>query len=362
MKRIAWLVIILLLGGSVPSEVRAEDVPAKYKDVARKGLDYLAKTQNRDGHWEANGGQYPMAMTGLAGMAMLMEGSTVRDGRYADKIRKAADWFIARSQRNGLLGNPANANEGGRYMYGHGFGLLFLSCVYGEEEDAAKRKQLEDVLTRAVQFTGKAQTSRGGWGYVSAQDGSDFDEGSVTITQVQGLRAARNAGIVVPKEIINKAQEYLKNCTTGRGGVIYSLQSGGGGERPPLTAAAVACMFSAGEYNSPLGKQWLKYCQTAIPIDKTGRDSFGHWEYTHYYYAQAIYSLGEEGYLKLFPQSTANERLTWKKYREIVFDYIASRQSNDGSWSQGGIGTVFTTACHLAILQLDNGILPIYQR
>ena len=67
-----------------------------------------------------------------------------------------------------------------------------------------------------MQFTGKAQTSRGGWGYVSAADGSDFDEGSVTITQVQGLRAARNAGIVVPKSIIDKSQEYLKNCTTER--------------------------------------------------------------------------------------------------------------------------------------------------
>src|SRR5438445_333493 len=130
------------------------------------------------------------------------------------------------------------------------------------------------VFAKGVQFPGKAQTSRGGWGYVSAADGSDFDEGSVTITQVQGLRAARNAGIVVPKSIIDKSQEYLKNCTTGRGGVIYSLQSGGGGERPPLAAAAVASMFSAGDYTAELPKKWLKYCQSHIPIDKSGRDSF----------------------------------------------------------------------------------------
>ena len=58
-------------------------------------------------------------------------------------------------------------------MYGHGFALLFLSCVYGEEEDNDRRKKLEDVLTRAVVFSRNAQTKRGGWGYISAADGSD---------------------------------------------------------------------------------------------------------------------------------------------------------------------------------------------
>ena len=62
-------------------------------------------------------------------------------------------------------------------------------------EDPERRRKLVDILERAIDFTTDAQTDRGGWGYVSAKDGGGFDEGSVTITQVQGLRAARNAGI-----------------------------------------------------------------------------------------------------------------------------------------------------------------------
>src|SRR5213079_2106497 len=134
-----------------------------------------------------------VTMTAISGMAMLMEGSTIREGKYRDHIRRAVDWLMARSMPNGLLGNPNIPGEAGRYMYGHGFALLFLSRVYGEEEDGDRRRKLEDMLTRAVLFSGKAQTSRGGWGYVSAADGGDFDEGSVTITQVQALRATRNA-------------------------------------------------------------------------------------------------------------------------------------------------------------------------
>src|SRR5262249_14402460 len=171
-------------------------------------------------------------MTAMAGMALLMEGSTVRDGKYAERISKAADWLMDRAQRNGLIGNPNNPTEAGRYMYGHGFGLLFLSQVYGEGGDAERRKRLEGILTRAVDFTGKAQTPRGGWGYLSSMDGGGFDEGSVTITQMQALRAARNAGIVVPKGIIDKAHDYLKKCTTPRGGIIYSLAHRGGTQAP----------------------------------------------------------------------------------------------------------------------------------
>ena len=39
---------------------------------------------------------------------------------------------------------------------------------------------------------------------------------------------------------------------------------------------------------------WLKFCQIHIPIANLQR--FGHDEYTHYYYAQAIYILGDETY------------------------------------------------------------------
>src|SRR6266852_8789538 len=364
-----WILVLFpaaLLVAAIPApRSRADDLPPEYREVVRKGHEYIANQQQKDGHWEGNGGAYPTTITALCGMTLLLEGSTIREGKYAERLRKAVDWFMERSQTNGLLGNPSNPTEAVRYMYGHDYGMLFLSQIYGEEEDNDRRRKLEDILTRAVDFTGKAQTPRGGWGYVSTTDGGGFDEGSVTVTQVQGLRAARNAGIAVPKSIIDKAQDYLKKATTDHGGVIYSLANGGafnGAERPPLTAAAIACMFNAGEYNSPLAKKWIRYCQNAIPIDKSGRDSFGHWEYTHYYYAQAIYILGEEGYTKMFPDSRPSDRLTWSKYRDVIFDYLASRQSGDGSWTHGYIGTLFTSACHLTILQLDNGTLPIYQR
>jgi hypothetical protein len=343
-----------------PGRVRAEPLPEKYRQVAERGLDWLAKQQYRDGHWEASGGRYPVAMTGMCGMAMLAEGSNLRSGKYAPNIRRAADWLMARSMPNGMIGNPSNPSEASRYMYGHGYSMLFLSSVYGGEEDEDRRRRLNDILTRGALFTHRAQTDKGGWGYVSAKEGRGFDEGSVTITQVQALRAARNAGIAVPRKAIDMAVDYLRKSTTADGGVIYSLASGGRGSgRPALTAAAISCGFSAGEYNSPLVKKWFQFCRKRLaPL---GDRRMGHDEYTHYYYAQALYMLGDNGWAKLFPESKPGDRLTWSDYRDKAYEHIARTQNSDGGWT-GQIGPVYVSAIYLTILQLDKGVLPIYQQ
>src|SRR5262249_31104579 len=148
----------------------------------------------------------------------------------------------------------------------------------------------------------------------------------------------------------DRAQKYLQDCTTDRGGIIYSLAQGGramsGGERPALTAAAIACAFSSGEYNSPYGKKWIKFCQTTLS-DLGGGARMGHDEYTHYYFSQAVYILGDEGYAKLFPDSKAEERLTWSKYRKANFGAMIRSQGSDGSWSGTGnwgyIGPIYAT-------------------
>ena len=72
--------------GAVASAGRDAEDPRVQKLVSR-GLDWIASTQSRLGHWSANDGRYPTAMTALAGMALLAEGSTTTQGKYATNIR-----------------------------------------------------------------------------------------------------------------------------------------------------------------------------------------------------------------------------------------------------------------------------------
>ena len=331
------LVTVLLFGSGLP-RLWADDT---VDDAVQKSLDYLASLQKRQGYWEANGGQYRVAMTALTGTAMLAEGSTATSGKYSKQIRLAVDYLLSMSRPNGLIGY----REDFHYTYGHGFSMLFLSQVYGEEEDVQRREEIRDVLTRAVQFCADAQTSKGGWGYVSAKEGSDFDEGSTCITQVQGLRACRNAGIPVSKEIIERAKIYIEKCTTSDGGVQYSIR--GGGARPPITAAALAAMFNAGEYDTELTQRMREYCKRLIWPEKPVSANNGHWHYMHFYFAQVVYRTGGD---------------EWTKYRNELNVKLVKEMQSGGGWPDPQIGSVFVTSVNCIMLQLDKGFLPIYQR
>jgi hypothetical protein len=89
----------------------------------------------------------------------------------------------------------------------------------------------------------------------------------------------------------------------------------------------------------------LGYCKGKL--DNLSDQGFGHWHYAHYYYAQVMYREGGK---------------TWEEYRDKIYSRLVSEAGPDGSWTQGYIGPVYTTAMNLTILQMENGSLPIYQR
>lgn len=362
MKRAAFLLITICL---LPAPTRAGEIPKEYRESVKKGLDWLIKQQHKDGHWSGTGGSYPTALTGIAGIALLGEGSTVEEGAHAENLRRAVHWLIERSNRggtrDGLIGSPEEPAEAGRYMFGHAYAMSFLARVHGDVEDAKLRKTLTDVLTRAVQFSAAAQSSRGGWFYTSRAEGHDEDEGAITVVHLNALRDARNAGILVPRALIQKAMEYVKNSTTPKGGVVYTMPRKGsalaGSERPSLTAAALAAGFQRGNVADPFVKKWFAFCKEMIPIEPEAR--LGYDEFLHYYYAQAVRRLDDDGWAKMFPDTPAEERLTWSKYRKARFAFLKSIQRKDGSWEGvATVGPVYATAVHLTVLQLDRSDPP----
>ena len=337
--RRSWLAATLAAASLRPLGA-AETVDPRWDESVRGGLDWLASNQSSRGHWNTQ--VYPTAMAALAGTAMIASGSTTTQGPYSREIAAAADYLISKSRSNGLIGDP---QSDARYTYGHGFAMLFLSQVLGEEGLLDRREEIVDVLTAAVNFSGNAQTAAGGWGYVSAKEGNDFDEGSTTITQVQGLRGCRNAGIPVSNKVIESAKEYIYGCKNPDGGISYSSRQKGT-SRPAITAAALAALYNAGDYDSEHVPEMWDYAKGELHDISDASRSFGHWHYTYLYYSQVVYRQGEE---------------MWNPFRRQLYDRIVAAQRPDGFW-EGQIHPVYVTACNLIILQLDRGYLPIYQR
>lgn len=364
MRAVAFVVALVLPGAAFGQAAKKVDVT----ECVGRGLEFLKKKQWADGHWEAARGQYPTVCTALAGLAFLMEGSNLREGKYSDQIARAVDWFLVKSQANGLLGTPQNPTESSRYMYGHGYGLLFLASAYGEEADVARRKAMEKLLRKAVTFTVEAQTRQGGWGYVTAAAGGGFDEGHVLVIQLQGLCAARNAGIPVPKACVGKAMEYFRKSTTVRGGIVYHLGAAGpppaeGGERPAVTAGGVVSAFCSGLGDEKTLAAWVRYCREAIWNDGRVAPAGGHDDFQTYYFAQVVFALGEDRYGEIVPNDPKGKWVVWSKYRDNLYRYLRESQAADGGWAGGFDGDgLIVTSFRLHLLQLENNLLPPYHR
>lgn len=358
------LIALAVWSVRAPNAVHADKIPEKYQDTVRKAREYLAKNQHDDGHWEGDDGQHPVAMTGLVGLALLMERESpgtryrlTQPGKvesppattHAASVRKAADWLMKQSaaQRDGLIFS-GHASETTRYMEGHGLATIFLAGVLADELDDDRATKLRQVLTGAVKCIVKARSSRGGWHHTSKVEGHDFDAIAPTVIQVQALQAAKYAGIAVPEEVLTDAQAYLV--------VVLEKELKTGARRTTEIAGGLACRYCSQDRGIDREcNDWIRHCQVAIATGiatKFGRD-----ELTHYYYSQAVISGAGE--------STMNGPVfageCWKAYREAMFDQLQKTQQKDGSWPAGNglsSGPLYTTAVWCTVLQLDHRSHP----
>lgn len=327
--------------GQTGTTLRPKHIDAETERAIQRGLEYLARTQDRQGTWRNAGryGTYPVAMSSLAALALVMSGSTMTEGPYAENIDRATTYLLTSARRDGLIASPL---EEARSMYGHGFSMLFLGQMYGMESDPERQQHIAGVLRQAVTLTARSQSADGGWIYTPNSGG---DEGSVTITQVQALRSCRNAGIAVPKLVIDNAMKYLDLSMRPDGGIAYRARQFGS-SRPPITAAAVVCWYNAGQYDHPNAAKALAYCKKNIGVGRDRTGVAGHYYYAHLYYAQAMYLSGKKN---------------WDAYFPKMRDYLLSQQEEEGSWVGDNVGKVYGTAVALIILQLPYNTLPIMQ-
>ena len=270
-------------------------------------------------------------------MALLGHGSTPTRGPHFEPVRRSTRFLLHHIDDHGLIATSA---ESTRSMYAHGFATMYLAQVYGVEEDMHQQARLHEVLQDAVELITQAQSPQGGWLYTP--NPTSGDEGSVTVTQIQALRACRNAGISVLPATVDRAVGYIRASANADGGIRYSIESGGSG-RPPISAAAVAVLYNAGKYDDPLAEAALRFAQRTLSI----QHDTSYWFYGHLYLSQALYQRGGDD---------------WSKYFAALSAHLIETQDIDGSWSSNGYGKAYGTALALTMLQLPWAKVPIYQR
>ena len=321
-------------------EVLPEQVVA-----VKRGLDYLQKIQSKSG---SVGVQAPLAFTALAGLAWMAGGSTPTRGPYAACVMNALK-FVLRCGRGttGYLNEGAGRLAGGSGMHGHGFALLFLAELYGmcgDLADSLADENVREAITRAVGVTERSQHAQGGWSY---DPNPSAHEGSVTITQVQALRACRNIGVSVSQKVVDKGISYIRQSTNADGTIMYMLGQGSHATYP-LTAAG-ACVYSYfGLYEDPKGQKCMKALYDFIMGKRSGQNpNFD--SYATFYAGQACFFMKRK------------EPKYWTEGYARLRKTLLSSQAKNGAWTNDGYEGAFGTPCATLILQIPYRILPIFQ-
>jgi hypothetical protein len=322
-----------------PPNIRyGEAVPRDVREMYDRGLQYLANTQSESGNW--TGGDVGPGGTGLGLMVFLASGEDPNFGLYSNHVRRAV--------RNIIQAQDAATGFLGQSMYHHGFGMLGLAEAYGAVDERNlwpdrqnNQRSIGQALELAVRaaITSQKKNSVGAWRYSPTSTDADT---SVSGSVLVGLLAARNAGIEVPDESIDKAINYYKSMTSPNGQVAYA---GIGGFDESLARISIGTLVYAvaRRKDLPQFKATIGYLKQRI--EQPPNNSA--WpEYTRYYQAQALFQGDVDA---------------WEKWNKLLIRQFKQTQKADGSFP-GQQGAAIGTSMSLLALALNYRFLPIYER
>ena len=300
------------------------------------GLQFLLDQQRDDGSFGYGRYESHVGVTALACIALMADGNLPGRGIYGKAVEDGLAFILDSADETGFIQGKTISHGP---MYGHGFATLFLGEIHGMNP---VDERVREALDRAVRIIINSQNDDGGWRYRPVPFDADL---SVTICQIMALRSARNAGIKVPKETIDRAVQYVRDCQNADGGFRYMLTAGNSAW--PRTAAGVASLFYAGIYDDDSIDRGVEYLfDHALPShrDRTGE---AHYFYGHYYATQAMYLAGGE---------------YWEDWWPAIREQLIGAQSANGSWPDHYAGGTYATSMSLIILQMPKRYLPIFQK
>ncbi len=332
-------------------------------EAIEEALRYLERTQKLDGSWgrPAEGG---VGITALCLLAFFAQGHQEHRGPYGSLLHRGVKYLMAKSlppsERDPALaggGKPTgyifDHNDRDSRMHGHGYATQVLVLAYGAgRAQDPHTHELKRKVQLAIRVIENSQTFTGGWGYEPSH--STFHEGSVTVTAVQALRLARDAGFIVDEAVQKQGLEYLKQSQKDDGSFKYSL--GQDHTTSALTAAAITAMYGFGQYYGDSIRKGLSFLRSQYR-----HPDYVDWpHYGNYYAAQAFWRSGGPDW-DLW-SGTVIPHLLRTGIRDSERPGVLCWDDSDSSRAPRSHGRDYATALTVLALSVEDGYLPIFQK
>jgi hypothetical protein len=338
----------------------AAEITPEMKAAIDQALRWLADRANQDGSYGPPKAR--IAVTAVAALSFMASGSTANRGPYQREVHRAVKYLmnhVSRDPRH--RGYIYLAEDRDSRMHGHGYATLALAEALGTYGGGKPDKfaALKRAVEAAVRLIERTQSDAGGWYYHPENDGNH--EGSITVCMLQALRAARNAGIVVKKRVIDKAIRYIEQSAARRNGVLtgafqYSLVDSQ--TSFALTAAAVSTLQMCGQYDSDLIRLGLAHMDRELDQHLTQGPFY---YYGLLYASQAYFQVGGRHWQRHFPRIRDSVLRNWIRADKDEPENVGAFEIHLPS-EEREYGNVYATAMATLTLQIPYRFLPIFQK
>ena len=312
------------------------------------GLTWLAKQQNAAGYWEFDGDSKAdrVAATGMCLLPFLAAGETHVSGKkYQDNVARGLKWLKQQMKATGQFANGGN----GVGMYSQPIATIALCEAAGMTQD----KNLANVARQAVKFIVASQGDNGSWGYTANTNGDT----SIVGWNIQALKSARLANLIVPDNAFKQAEAFLKSVSSDSE-AAYGYR--GPGATHTLTSVGLLCrQYMGWTPRNPSLARGVRTLVEKYPPQKND------WNIYYYYYASQVVHFfgGDDWHVKWNPAM-----------RQLLLDLQTTEKTpgvkaaDVGSWSKdsyfigSNCGKLGTTALAVLTLEVYYRHLPLYKR
>ena len=344
------LVLSLLIAPSFAQENEFRiggQVPAELDALFDRGADFLAESQLDNGSWKCQS-MFNSNGTGVCSicvLALLSTGDDPNFGEHAGAIRRGLEYLLSKQhQTSGMMGGNA---------YDFGFTMLCLAEAYGiVDEDQLFRGQPRDkkrTIGKALELCVKAaatmkdKTALVGHAWNSTASNNGIPDTSTGGSVMVGLLAARNAGVEVPDDVMNRAFKYFRRMTSTSGKVGYYQTRGNDYGNSIARSSITALVLAIGKR-----KECKEYASVRKYLLSNLESSYAtHPLYGDYYQAQALFQLDYKA---------------WKAWNRERVSRAVATANDDGSIGRSQVGQPYATAMNMLTLALNFRFLPIYER
>jgi hypothetical protein len=256
-------VTLLASPGPRPHWVLLAPTDPEASGLIERGIDWLRRQQEEDGHWTATGrakleatgsAVVDVGITGLCLWALAREGRPDAKDPDAKAIATAVDWLCARQQPpkgadpGGCIGLPTSQE----YVYGHAIATIALAAA----SRVIDSERVKTALGNALTYVDYHRNTYGVWRYLPRDNDGDT---SVSVWCMLALTAGAETGLTMPEAPQKAMAVWLDSVTDPATGSAGYQKRGEGSSRTiqaiekfpksrgeTLTAAALLCRQALG--------------------------------------------------------------------------------------------------------------------